>query len=84
MQSLDSRVRDHNHLAGLHASFAIARDNVWLDHHGLARAKRLLWHGAGRAALTAKNWRQIATTIAVQKIVDDGEAGLPRSRLTPR
>ena len=32
--------------------------------------------GPGRAALAAKNRRQIAATIAVQKIVDDGEAGL--------
>src|SRR5512135_2080320 len=76
MQRLDAGRRDHHHLARLNTGVSIACDDIRLDHHSLARAERFLWHGAGRAALAAGDWRQIAATITVQKIVDDGEAGL--------
>lgn len=76
MQPFDSGIRDQHHLASLNAGLAIASDDVWLDHDSLAAAKRLRWYRPGRAAFTAEDRRQIAATIAVQEVVNDGEAGL--------
>ena len=65
-------VCDQHHLAALHAGLAIAGDDVRLNDHCLPGAERFLWHGAGRTALAAEDRRQIAATIAMQEIVDDG------------
>ena len=76
MQPLDAALRNHHHLAGLHTGLVVARDDVRLDDHRLPGAERLLRHRPGRPALAAKDRRQIAAAIAVQQIVDDGEAGV--------
>ena len=76
MHPLDSGVGDQHHLAGLHAGLAVARHDVGLDHDRLPGAERIVRHRARRTAFGAENWRQIAASIAVQEIVDDGEAGI--------
>ena len=39
MQALDAVPGDQHHLAGLHAGLVITRDDVGLDHNGLAGAE---------------------------------------------
>ena len=70
------RLYDQHHLAGLHASFAIRRDNVGLNYDGLTGKEWFLRHRAGRSAFATENRRQISPAVAVQKIVDDRETRL--------
>ena len=76
MQPLDPGFPDHQHLAGLHARLAVGRHHVGLHDHHLTGAERLRRHRAGGPVGAAEHRRQIAAAIAVQQIVDDGEAGL--------
>src|SRR5579862_795602 len=74
VKRLDSGLGNEHHLAGLHTGFAILRDDVWLNHDDHSGAERLVGHVRAWAALRAEDRRQITATIAVQQIVDDGEA----------
>ena len=75
VQPLDADLGDQHHLAGLHARLVVAGDDVGLDHHRLAGAERLVGIGpAGR--LFEPRMGEIAAAIAVQQVVDDGEARL--------
>ena len=76
MHPLDPRFGDQNHLAGLHAGISVTRHHVRLNHDRLPGAKRIIRYWTRRAALGAENWRQIASAVAMQKIVDDCEAGV--------
>ena len=76
MHALDATLGDQQQLAHLHARFAVARNDVRLHDHGLAGPKRLLRNRTRRAACGTEDRRQVAATVAVQQIVDNGEAGL--------
>src|SRR5262245_36823603 len=63
VHALDAAFGDHDHFAGLHASLAVARDNIRLDHNGLPGAKRILRHRTRRAAFATEDRRKISATI---------------------
>src|SRR6185369_15701557 len=75
VQALDAFRRNDHELAHLHAGLAVARNDVRLHHDGLPGTERLGWHRSSGAAFGAENRLQVAGAIAVQQIVDDGEAG---------
>src|SRR6202050_3771382 len=74
VERLDPGLGDEHHLASLHTSLAVARDDVGLDDDDHSGAERLIGHMRARAAFRAEYRRQIGAAIAVQQIVDDGRA----------